>query len=62
MRQVGNIHISASVSLRLIQSLTICIVTMRDKTKAKKNDSSWTNRGRTNSQMRVALLDGIRNR
>ena len=61
MHQLGNIHISASISLRLITSLTFCIVTMRDETLAQNNDSSWTNRGRTNTQMRVALLNGIRN-
>jgi hypothetical protein len=62
MRQLGNIHISASISLRLIRSLTFCIVTMRDETQAESDDNSWTNLGRTNSQMRIAILNSIRNR
>jgi hypothetical protein len=62
MRQLGNIHISASISLRVIRSLTFCLVTMRDETQSGKDYRSWTNRGRTNSQMRIAPLNGIRNR
>lgn len=38
MPQVGNIHISASISLCLIRSLNFCTAIMKDETQAKKND------------------------
>jgi hypothetical protein len=60
MRQLGNTHISASISLRPIRSPTFCIVAMRDETQAEKNDSSWTNSGGAHSRMRVKVLNGIR--
>ena len=37
MPRLGNIHISASISLCLIRSLNFCIVTMKDETQAEKN-------------------------
>jgi hypothetical protein len=38
MGQLGNIHISASISLCLIRSLNFCIVAMRDESQVEKSD------------------------
>lgn len=62
MRQLGNIHIFASISLRLIRSLTFCVGEMRDETQTEKSDSSWTYRGRSNPKIGEALLDCVRDR